>query len=131
MTDLSTTPRTQRGLPVGTGLATVASAMMVVGACSPWIGARLFGSTTGVGLGGDGWLVVAAACLAVLSLLLPLPRCSAIGLWVVVLSIGAGYVCWIHVHQAGTDGFEIVWGLDLSAAGSALLAAAGLRLLRP
>lgn len=115
---------------MGTGPATVGAAMMVAGACSPWIGAQVFGATTGVGLGGDGWLVVTAASVAVLSLLLPLPRNAATGLFVIALALASAYVCWIHFRQAGTDGFEIVWGLDLSAAGSAVLGLSGLRLLR-
>ena len=118
-------------LPVGSGLALIGAALMIVGASGPWIGGKLFHATSGVDLGGDGWLVVAAASLALVPLLLPLPRSAGKGLWVLALAAAAGYVCWIHYQQAGTDGFQVVWGLELSAVGAGLLGLAGFRLLRP
>jgi hypothetical protein len=66
-----------------------------------------------------------------LPLLLPLPPSSLKGIWVLLFAAVAGYVCWAHYEEAGVDGFRVVWGLELAAAGSALLALAGLRLLRP
>lgn len=104
--------------------------MMIVGACGPWVGDRLFGATSGVALGGDGWLVVVAASLAVAPLLVPLPRGNGRGLWTLALALGAVYVCWVHYRQADVDGVRVVWGLDLSAAGSGLLGFAGLRFLK-
>jgi hypothetical protein len=104
---------------------------MAAGALAPWIGGRLFGATTGVDLGGDGWLVVAAAGLALLPLVLPLPPSGMKGVWALGLALGAAYVCWVHYTRAGIDGFEVVWGLEVSALGSLLLALAGLRLLLP
>jgi hypothetical protein len=84
-----------------------------------------------VELGGDGWLVVAAAGIALVPLFLPLPPSSLKGVWVLVFAAVAGYVCWMHYREADVDGFEVVWGLELAAAGSALLGLGGLRLLKP
>jgi hypothetical protein len=116
--------------PVGTGLALVGAGLMIVGACGPWIGRRLFASTSGIALGGDGWLVVACAAVALAPLVLPSPRTSLKGVLAVALALGAAYVCWIHYQEANVDGFDVVWGLELSALGSGLLLLAGFRLLR-
>lgn len=120
-----------RSFPLGSGIAIVGAIMMVVGAWGPWIGGKFFGATDGLDLGGDGWLVVAAAALAMLPLVLPLPPSALKGVWVIALAIGAAYVCWQHYAQADIDGFTVVWGLDVSAVGSGLLGLAGLRLLLP
>ena len=90
---------------------------------------QLFGGTHGFDLGGDGWLVLAAGCAAVLPLVLPLPASSLKGFWVLALAAGAGYVCFVHFGQASVDGFDVDWGLQVAAVGSALLGLSGLRLL--
>jgi hypothetical protein len=120
-----------RVFPLGSGLALAGAAMMVIGAWGPWVGGRLFHATPGLDLGGDGWLVVSAAILAMLPLLVPLPHSSMKALWVICLGLGAAYVCLIHYREASVDGFDVVWGLELSAAGCGVLVAAGLRLLKP
>lgn len=116
--------------PVGTGLALVGAGLMIVGACGPWIGRKFFASTSGIALGGDGWLVVACAAVALVPLVLPSPRTSLKGFLAVALALGGAYVCWIHYQEANDDGFNVVWGLELSAMGSALLLLAGFRLLK-
>lgn len=118
-------------LPVGSGPALIGAAMMVVGAWGPWIGGHLLGGTHGLELGGDGWAVVAAAALALLPLLLPLPPSSLKGVWVLAFAAVSAYVCRTHYAEAGVDGLRVVWGLEIAATGSGLLALAGLRLLRP
>jgi hypothetical protein len=117
--------------PVGSGLVLIGALLMIVGASGPWIGGRLFHATSGLDLGGDGWLVIATAVLASIPLLLPLPHSVARGLWVLALAFGGAYVCWIHYQQAETDGFKVVWGLELSAIGAGLVGLGGFRLLRP
>jgi hypothetical protein len=116
--------------PVGTGLALVGGALMIVGACGPWIGREFFASTSGIALGGDGWLVVVCSVAALLPLLLPSPRSALKGFLAIVLALGAAYVCWIHYQEANVDGFKVVWGLELSAVGCGLLLLAGFRLLK-
>jgi hypothetical protein len=115
-------------LPAGTGVALLAVAMMIVGAFGPWIGGRFFGST-GIELGGDGWLVLGAATLALIPLLVPVANPTLTGAWVVTAAGGAAYVCWTHYTEARVDGLEVVWGLELAGIGCGLLAFAGLRLL--
>jgi hypothetical protein len=117
-------------LPVGSGLALIGAVLMIVGATGPWIGGRFFHATSGIDLGGDGWLVVSAAILALVPLLLPLRRSAAKGFWVITLAVGAAYVCWIHYQQASTDGFSVVWGLEFSAIGAGVLGLGGFRLVR-
>lgn len=117
--------------PIGSGVALLGAAMMVVGAWGPWISGHLLSSTQGFDLGGDGWLVVAAAAIALVPLLVPLPPSSLKGVWVLLFAAVAGYVCWAHYQEADLDGFKVVWGLELAAAGSALLGLGGLRLLKP
>jgi hypothetical protein len=116
-------------LPPGAGVALIGSAMMVVGAFGPWIGGRFFGATAGIDLGGDGWLVLAAAVLALVALLFPVASAAFRGAWVVAFASGAAFVCWTHYSEAHADGLEVVWGLELAGIGSALLVFAGLRLL--
>ena len=60
-------------LPAGSGLALLGAAMMVIGAFGPWIGGRFFSATSGIELGGDGWLVLAAATLALVPVVVPWP----------------------------------------------------------
>jgi hypothetical protein len=130
--ELAATPKpdeTATTLPAGAGLALIGTAMMIVGAFGPWIGGRFFGATAGIDLGGDGWLVLGAAVLALVSLLLPLASPAFRGAWVVVFAAGAAFVCWTHYTEARVDGLEVVWGLELAGIGCALLVFAGLRLL--
>lgn len=117
--------------PMGSGLALLGALMMLVGSWGPWIGGKFFHATSGIDLGGDGWLVVSAAVLALLPLFVPLPHSPLKAIWVVGLAAGAAWVCWIHYQEANADGFNVVWGLELSGVGCGLLLAAGLRLLKP
>ena len=116
-------------LPAGSGLALIGAALMIIGALGPWIGGRLFSATSGIDLGGDGWLVLAAATLALVPVVLPLAGSVARGGWVAGLALFAGYVCWTHYTQAHTDGAVVVWGLELAGIGCGLLALSGLRFL--
>jgi hypothetical protein len=115
--------------PPGSGIALIGGAMMVVGAFGPWIGGRFFGAATGIELGGDGWLVLGAAALAVLPVFLQGAGSFARGAWVMTLALVAAFVCWTHYTEANADGVQVVWGLELAGIGSVLLAFAGLRLL--
>jgi hypothetical protein len=115
-------------LPPGGGIALIGALMMVIGACAPWIGG-FFGATTGIDLGGDGWLVMAAAVLGLAPLVLRLVSPTLTGAWVVSFALVSAYVCWTHYLQAREDGLDVVWGLELSGIGSALLALGGLRVL--
>jgi len=127
-----TTPEPERvvtTLPAGSGLALGGAAMMAIGAFGPWIGGRFFSSASGVELGGDGWLVLAAATLALVPVLLPVAGSAVRGGWVAALSLAAGYVCWTHYAEARADGSEVVWGLELAGIGCALLALSGVRFL--
>lgn len=119
----------ERGLPPGSGIALIGAAMMAVGAFGPWIGGKVFGAPTGIELGGDGWLVVAAATLALVPVVLRMSGSAARGAWVSILALVAAYVCWTHYTQARADGVQVVWGLELAGVGCALLACAGLLLL--
>ena len=123
--------RRPRSFPIGSGLTVVGAAMMIAGALGPWVGGRFFGGTHGVELGGDGWLVVAAAVCALVPLILPLPASALKGVWVIGLAIGGGFVCWTHFSQADVDGFNVDWGLQLAAVGCVVLGLSGLRLLVP
>jgi len=116
--------------PIGSGVAVWGAVLMVVGACGPWISGHLLGNTAGLALGGDGWLVIAAAGIALFPLFLPLPRSGLRGAWVLTFAAVSAYVCWAHYQEAGLDGLNVVWGLELAAAGSALLALGGIRLLQ-
>lgn len=117
--------------PVGSGLAAIGAAMMILGAWGPWVSGHLLGGRSGLDLGGDGWLLVVAAAAAMLPLLLALPPTALKGLWVLAFAGAGGYVCAVHFGQAGSDGFRVSWGLDVAAAGAAILALGGLRLLVP
>ena len=116
-------------LPAGSGLALLGAAMMVVGAFGPWIGGTFFGSASGIELGGDGWLVLAAATLALVPVVLPVAGSAVRGGWVGALALVAGYVCWTHYAEARTDGSEVVWGLELAGIGCGLLALSSVRFL--
>jgi hypothetical protein len=118
-----------QGLPPGSGIALIGGVMMVVGAFGPWIGGKVFGLATGIELGGDGWLVFAAAALALVPVVLRIFGPAARGAWVATLALVAAYVCWTHYTEAHADGVQVVWGLELAGVGCALLAFAGLRLL--
>jgi hypothetical protein len=125
----SESERAEPGLPPGSGIALIGGAMMVVGAFGPWIGGKVFGAATGIELGGDGWLVFAAAALALVPVVLRVSGSAARGAWVSMLALVAAYVCWTHYTEARADGVQVVWGLELAGVGCALLAFAGLRLL--
>jgi hypothetical protein len=118
-----------QGLPAGSGIALIGGAMMVAGAFGPWIGGKFFGAATGIELGGDGWLVFAAAALALVPVVLRVSGSAPRGAWVATLALVAAYVCWTHYTEARADGVQVVWGLELAGVGCALLAFAGLRLL--
>lgn len=105
--------------------------MMVIGAYGPWISGHFLGATRGLELGGDGWLVVLCAGVALVPLVLPLPPSSLKGLWVMLFAAAAGYVCWTHYVEASVDGASVVWGLQFAGIGSAVLGVGGLRLLQP
>lgn len=116
-------------LPAGSGLALLGAAMMVTGAFGPWIGGRFFSATSGIELGGDGWLVLAAATLALVPVVLPVAGSTVKGGWVAALALVAGYVCWTHYAEARADGSEVVWGLELAGIGCGLLALSSIRFL--
>jgi len=116
-------------LPAGSGLALLGAAMMVIGAFGPWIGGRFFSATSGIELGGDGWLVLAAATLALVPVVLPVAGSTVKGGWVAALAFVAGYVCWTHYAEARSDGSEVVWGLELAGIGCGLLALSAIRFL--
>jgi len=116
-------------LPAGSGLALLGAAMMVIGAFGPWIGGRFFSATSGIELGGDGWLVLAAATLALVPVVLPVAGSTVKGGWVAALAFVAGYVCWTHYAEARADGSEVVWGLELAGIGCGLLALSAVRFL--
>ena len=122
-------------LPAGSGLALLGAAMMVIGAFGPWIGGRFFSATSGIELGGDGWLVLAAATLALVPVVLPVAGSTVKGGWVAALAFVAGYVCWTHVE--GLRGSARGWfrgGLGARARGNRLRSARALQrplLVRP
>ena len=116
-------------LPAGSGLALLGAAMMVIGAFGPWIGGRFFSATSGIELGGDGWLVLAAATLALVPVVLPVAGSTVKGGWVAALAFVAAYVCWTHYAEARADGSEVVWGLELAGIGCGLLALSSVRFL--
>lgn len=120
-----------RSFPLGSGPALIGAALMVSGSFGPWVSGQLRGATRGLDLGGDGWLVVACAGVALLPLMLPLPASSLKGVWVIVFAASAGFVCWTHYTEASADAVSVVWGLQIAGIGSGVLGAAGLRLLRP
>ena len=108
----------------------IGAALMIFGSFGPWISGHFLGATRGLELGGDGWLVVACASIALLPIVLPLPASALKGVWVIVLAAAAGFVCWSHYSEAQLDGATVVWGLQIAGLGSGVLGAAGLRLLR-
>lgn len=110
-------------------LYVLGAAAMAAGAFGPWLAGKLSGDATGVTLGGDGWLIVVAAGLAILPLLVGAERAGA-GLWALLMSVSGGLVLLVHNQQAHMDGFKNGWGLYVAAAGCALLAFAGLQWIR-
>jgi len=110
-------------------LLVVATTITVGGAFGPWLAGKLSGDSAGVSLGGDGWILVVAAGLAVAPALFGGIH-AAIGIWVVLNAIVGGFVCLVHLQQAQRDGFRNGWGLYVAAAGCAALAAAGWQWLR-
>jgi len=105
------------------------AAAMAAGAFGPWLAGKLSGDATGVTLGGDGWLLVVAAGLAILPLLVGAQRAGA-GLWALLMAAAGALVLLVHNQQAHMDGFKNGWGLYVAAAGCAVLAFAGLQWLR-
>jgi hypothetical protein len=118
-----------RRYPEGSGIAITGALMMVAGAYGPWIGDKLFGTRAGLHLGGDGWLVVLAAVLAVVPLFFLLPRGRARGFWVIGWALAGGFVCLTHYQEAGADGIRVAWGLQLASAGVIVASIGGARLL--
>jgi len=105
------------------------AAGMAAGAFGPWLAGKLSGDATGVTLGGDGWLLVVAAGLAIVPLLARADRAGA-GLWALLNALAGGLVLLVHNQQAHMDGFKNGWGLYVAAAGCAVLAFAGLQWIR-
>lgn len=105
------------------------AAAMAAGAFGPWLAGKLSGDATGVTLGGDGWILVIAAGLAILPLLVRAERGGA-GIWALLMAAGGGLVLLVHNQQAHMDGFKNGWGLYVAAGGCAVLALAGLQWLR-
>jgi hypothetical protein len=105
------------------------AAAMAAGAFGPWLAGKLSGDATGVTLGGDGWLLVVAAGLALLPLLIRSERAGA-GLWALLNAAAGGLVLLVHNQQAQMDGFRNGWGLYVAAGGCAVLAIAGLQWIR-
>lgn len=105
------------------------AAGMAAGAFGPWLAGKLSGDATGITLGGDGWLLVAAAVLALLPLLAGAER-GGVALWALLMATAGGLVLLVHNEQAHMDGFKNGWGLYVAAAGCAVLALAGVQWLR-
>ena len=105
------------------------AAGMAAGAFGPWLAGKLSGDATGITLGGDGWILVVAAGLAILPLLVRAERGGA-GIWALLMAAGGGLVLLVHNQQAHMDGFKNGWGLYVAAGGCAVLALAGVQWLR-
>jgi hypothetical protein len=110
-------------------LYVLGAAGMAGGAFGPWLAGKLSGDATGITLGGDGWLLVIAAVLAVLPLLVRAERGGA-GIWALLMAAAGGLVLLVHNQQAQMDGFRNGWGLYVAAGGCAVLAFAGIQWLR-
>jgi hypothetical protein len=106
----------------------IATVMMAVGAFGPWLAGRLSRDSAGVTLGGDGWILVLAALMALAPSILGISR-GLVGVWLLANAAVGGLVCLVHFHQAETDGFKYGWGLYLGTAGCAVLAVAALQWL--
>jgi hypothetical protein len=107
----------------------VGAAAMAGGAFGPWLAGKLSGDTAGITLGGDGWILVAAAVVALVPLLLRAER-GAAGMWAILIALGGGLVCLVHIQQAQMDGFRNGWGLYVAVAGCGILAWSGLLWLK-
>jgi hypothetical protein len=110
-------------------LCLLGATAMVSGAFGPWLAGKLSGDAAGITLGGDGWLLVVAAGLALLPLLIGAER-GAAGMWAILNAGGGALVCLVHIQQAHMDGFKNGWGLYVALAGCAVLAWAGMQWLR-
>jgi hypothetical protein len=110
-------------------LLTLGAATMIAGAFGPWLAGKLSGGSAGVALGGDGWLLVLAAAVAVAPALVGLTR-GALGLWALLNALLGGFICLVHTQQSQMDGFQNGWGLYVAAAGCFILGLAGLQGLR-
>jgi hypothetical protein len=110
-------------------LYVLGAAAMAAGAFGPWLAGKLSGDATGITLGGDGWLLVVAAGLAILPILVGAER-AGVALWALLMAVAGGLVLLVHNQQAQMDGFRNGWGLYVAAAGCAVLALAGLQWLR-
>ena len=110
-------------------LYVLGAAGMAGGAFGPWLAGKLSGDATGITLGGDGWLLVVAAGLAILPILVGAER-AGVALWALLMAVAGGLVLLVHNQQAQMDGFRNGWGLYVAAAGCAVLALAGLQWLR-
>jgi hypothetical protein len=105
------------------------AAGMAAGAFGPWLAGKLSGDATGVTLGGDGWILVATAILAIVPLLVGAER-GGVAVWALLNAVGGGLVLLVHNQQAHMDGFKNGWGLYVAAAGCVVLALAGLQWIR-
>ena len=110
-------------------LLVLAAVLMIGGAFGPWLSGKLAGGSAGVTLGGDGWILVIAACIAVAPVLLGMVR-GSIGVWAVLNALVGGFVCLVHSQQAHMDGFRDGWGLYVAAAGCGALALGGIQWVR-
>jgi hypothetical protein len=102
---------------------------MISGGFCPLLAGNLSCGSAGVALGGDGWLLVLAAAVAVAPALVGLTR-GALGLWALLNALLGGFICLVHTQQSQMDGFQNGWGLYVAAAGCFILGFAGLQWLR-
>jgi hypothetical protein len=105
------------------------AAAMAAGAFGPWLAGKFSGNTAGITLGGDGWILVAAAGIALVPLLVRAER-GAAGLWAILMAVAGAAVCFVHIQQAQMDGFKNGWGLYAALVGCGVLAWSGLLWLR-
>jgi hypothetical protein len=110
-------------------LLLLAALVTVGGAFGPWLAGTLAGDSAGVALGGDGWILVIVAALAVAPALLGAVR-GGVGIWIVLNALVGAFVCLTHSQQAQMDGFRDGWGLYVAAAGCAVLVIGGMQWIR-